>query len=80
MKKVIEGNERFYVEKDVKINLPETLPDHLRKQFEDYTVTATQFNCYDEPHEFETHLLWDDLCVIYETLRELILDGKLKDK
>lgn len=72
--------KQFYrIDEIDKTYLPETLPESIQKEFEDYTVTALQITSMGDDFEvFDTPLLWDDLCAIYETLREMILDGKLK--
>jgi hypothetical protein len=78
---IIDQMKEFYrIDEIDKTYIPETLPGSLKKEFEDYTVTALQIDKFSGSNlnEFETPLLWDDLCCIYEALRELILDGKLK--
>lgn len=58
--------------------LPETLPDELEKELEFFTTYDEDHHIDPQQHvQHEIKIKWQDVCIIYEKLRELIIEGKI---
>ena len=78
---VIEGMKKFYSLCDHRpvLELPETLPGSLEKEFgEFFTVYTSDHDPDPQKHvNHEIPVEWDTICMIYERIRELIVEGKI---